>query len=298
VKGIATAAACLALAALLPAGAAAAICDEGPPARDYARPLKRLPHMPAGPRDEHLPFAPARVFFNHSLGGPLFVGGGQVGYSLSFSPWTEGNAWSPLLNWTVEARYVRVDRRGRPLRLMGRAVHEVKRLRADEVGGQRSHALEFLFGAGRPGLYRLEITFEGAGGRRLGRYGEYLRVLRPVTDVRLRLDRATAAPGERIEAWLENYGTTSIFTGLYRSIQYFDGSSWVLAPGGAPGPTLAIGIGVGPGASLGCWGFTIPADEPEGLYRFVIEADAEWGTRLRARKPLDVSAEFAIVSPR
>jgi hypothetical protein len=283
-----------ALAGSAPAVASGELCDYGV-VRDYARPLERLPHIRELPPAEHLPFAPARVFLNHQ-GGQLFVGGGEVGYRLSFSPYFQGHRLSPPLNWVVEARYVRVDARGRPTQVRGHIVRRVKRLRSDE--GEPSGTLEFLFKVGRPALYRLEISFAELSGKRLARFGEYLRVLKPKFDAHLSLNGSVFHPGERVLASIDNYGTTSLSFGLERTIEYLNGTSWEQAPNSSQGSVLLPVLRAGPGASAGCWGFTIPPEEPPGTYRFVVSPQSSRpGLSRDSGEPLTLTSEFQIVGP-
>lgn len=64
---------------------------------------------------EHLSFAPARVFFGRDGYGPLRLGPGKRGFSLVFSPWTDGNSASRRVGWQVTSRLTQLDRRGRIL---------------------------------------------------------------------------------------------------------------------------------------------------------------------------------------
>jgi hypothetical protein len=284
---------CAFLAGVLPAVASGALCEYGV-VRDYAKPLRRLPHLRQNPLTEHLSFGPARVFLNHR-GGPLFVGGGEVGYSLSFSPYFPGHHLSPPLNWIVESRYVRVDERGRPTQVRGRVVRRVKRLHSSE--DKPSGTLDFLFKVGRPALYRLEITFSAFSGKRLARFGEYMRVVKPELDASLSLSGTAFQPGEHVLATVDNYGTTSLSFGLDRTIEYFNGASWEPAPNSSQGAVPLPLLWAGPGASAQCWGFTIPAAEPQGLYRFVVHADpSRPGPGLKG-EPLTLSSEFQVSGP-
>jgi hypothetical protein len=283
---------CTILAGILPTAASGALCEYGV-VHDYAKPLSRLPHLRQNPLTEHLPLGPARVFLNHS-GGPLFVGGGEVGYSLSFSPYFPGHHLSPPLNWIVEARYVRVDKRGRPTKVRGHIVRRVKRLRSDQ--DKPSGVLDFLFKVGRPALYRLEITFSEFSGKRLARFGEYLRVVEPKLDARLSLSGTAFQPGERVLAGVDNYGTTSLSFGLFRTIEYFNGASWEPAPNSSQGIVSLPLLWAGPGASAQCWGFTIPAGEPQGLYRFVVHVDSRRPDPQLKGESLTLSSEFQVSS--
>lgn len=289
----------LAAGSVLPAAAPAAttsgVCPERT-IRNYAKPLERLPQMRSPPLS-HLPFGPAHVFLSHPLGGPLVVGSSsEFGYSLLFSPFLPGHRLSPLLGWIVEARYVRVDKQGKAIQAKGHIVRRIRRLQTTSEGVP-GH-VDFLFRAGEPALYRLEITFTTFSGKRLARYGEYLRVLKPRLDARLTLSGSSFKPGERVAAYLDNYGTTLLSSGLLRLIEYFDGTSWVEAPNSSQGPVPSLLFLVGPGESAECWSFTIPPDEPAGKYRFVAAVSSNKSSAEPRPEPRRFVSEFQIDPPR
>lgn len=259
--------------------------------RDYTRPLAALPALPPPPFDGHLPFGPQRVFLSQRESGPLQVGAGVRGFGLSFSPDSADSATpSPPLNWLVTATLVRIDRAGTALEVLGRIEDSIERLQPTPHGDS-----SFLFAVPPgPGLYRLEIDFQDERGASLATYGEYFRSLRPSTDIRLRLNRREARAGDAIDARLVNLGAAYLRFGLGKTIEFYDGSSWVPAPQFTQGNLIpAIALGVGPGESRMCWGATVKSGTPPGLYRFVIPVQ-----RLRnppaPPKPVKLTSTFRV----
>src|SRR5689334_1290660 len=155
------------------ATAQADFCQTGT-VRDYEKPLKRLPAVPAPPFDDRLNFAPAGTYLSRFTYGPLQVGPGKRGFDLSYSPY-EGSPPSRRLDWQVTSRLFTVNRSGARIGRPRTIEKYVKRLRPEGEGN-----LGFAFEVpGNPALYRLEIVFENKAGRRLGRFGENFRVLNP-----------------------------------------------------------------------------------------------------------------------
>jgi len=260
--------------------------------RDYARPLKGLAPLRQPPLDEHLDFAPARVFLNRHSSGALQVGPGERGFLISFSPYSEGNSASRRVGWQVTSSLVKIDRRGRPLESPQTIERHVKRVPADagvDLGFQVP---------GKPAIYRLEIVFEGADGKRLAKYGESFRVLRPSKDVGLVLYGSTYRGGEFVRPWLVNRGVAYLSFGLGKAVEYWDGATWTAPPVRFPDvgrPIPAIGLGLGPGERSACWGTTIPPNATPGLYRFSTEVDYSTNAPFgRPATPLGLSAEFTV----
>jgi hypothetical protein len=279
----------------VPTSAAARFC-EGGVIHDYTKPLKQMPEIRRPPLNEHLPFGPARVFLGQIGPGPLLIGGGEVGFGLSFSPFYPGHHLSPSLNWGVVIRVARVDRWGRTTEVVGLLEKQVTRLRSTDE--QPSGDLALSPRLSKPALYRVEITISDADGKRLGRYGEYLRVLRPSLDAGISLNKTSFYPGETVVATLENPGTDALFYGLGYGIEGFDGSSWGRAPISPSGPVPAIGLGTGPGEKSSCWNFPIPANAAAGLYRFAWSGEAIRGPFPPGRRsPLALYSEFQILPP-
>jgi hypothetical protein len=274
--------------------AAAAISCENEIVHDYAKPLKRLPKLRQPPL-ETLPFAPARVFFDQIGRGPLITGSGKVGFSLSYSSYPNHHP-SPRLNWVVAVNIAEIDGRGRTTRVIRFIEEEVKRLRSadDEPSGDLLLAAKIS----KPGLYRAQITFSRPSGERLGRYGGYVRLLRPTLDAGIALNKASFHPGETLIATLENRGAEALSYGLGYTIEGFYGVGWRPAPISPSGPVPAIGLEMGAGEKSTCWSFLIPANAAAGAYRFAWFGEATRST-LRGQRatPLARYSEFQILPP-
>ena len=260
---------------------------------DYRKPLKRLPAVPAPPLDERLDFAPARTYLGSFSNGPLQVGPGKRGFSLGYSPYEQSPPPSRRLDWQITSRLVMVDRSGSPIGRPRQIEKQVKRLWPDD---ENHHRLAFAFEVpGKPALYRLEIVFKNKGGKRLARFGEHFRVLRPSLNLDFFLNGTSFRRGETVQAWLVNRGVTFLSFGLGKRIEYWNGTSWTFPPVKFPGgPVLAIGLNLGPGERTTCWSTAIPADAMPGTYRFVTDVDRSVNPVGYPATPLDASAEFTV----
>jgi hypothetical protein len=277
------------VAAAAPASASATFCQTAV-VHDYMKPLEQTPAIRPVPLDGHLPFGPARVFVGRANPLQLLVGPSEAGFSLSFSPYYRGAKYSPLLNWIVEARFASVDRRGETRELLGIRREDVKRLRSDESGSGR---LLLSFDVKQPGLYRVEMTIERPSGKRLVRYGEYIRMVPRRENLRLALPTAQVRPGEVVSPWLENRGTESLFYGLGYAIERWNGSAWEPVP--LPFSAVpAIGLGTGPGRAASCWSYQVPSDATPGRYRFVLRLDRGWGIWSAQEREATLTAEFEV----
>ena len=237
-----------------------------------------MPALRSVPADHQPPFAPRGVYlYPHTSRDQVLLSSeaGRVGYTLKIPPRSSklGNPNLPRLNWLVTSKLSRVDSRGRTQRLLA--------WRRARITGPASNGGFGLKLPGGVGYYRVEIVFRNAAGSQLGRFGDYLRVLRPVTNARLRLSAVSYRPGETISACLENLGTTVVSYGgcvgghgsLYGeyTIQEFNGSVWKPSHIESPGFCAGVGLGLGPGRAADVGSFKIPADAPAGLYRALIE---------------------------
>jgi hypothetical protein len=268
------------------ASATADFC-ESQTIRDYTRVLERLPAIPSPPLDEQLNFAPAQVFLGHRASDPLQVGREERGFALTFGPSEEGGSTSRRLDWQVTSRLAKLDRRGRRIGPPRKIERHVQRLRAVDFGFEVP---------GKPAIYRLEIVFENERGERLARFGEYFRVLRPSLDVDFFLNGATFHRGEQVRAWLVNRGVAILSFGLFKAIEYDDGTTWSNPPVAFPnGPVPAIGLAIGPGVKTSCWKTTIPTDAALGVYRFATEVEHSTKAPFSGSGPLDFGAEFTVV---
>lgn len=275
--------------------AKADFCQTGK-VRDYEKPLTRLPRIPAAPSDGTLNFAPRGTHLGRLTSAPFQVGPGEAGFVLTYSPKDENPGPSRRLNWTIGASLVKLNRSGKAIGKPKRIEKNVKRLRSIDLNYT---GLEFSFDVpGEPALYKVEITFENSAGKRLGRFGDNFRVLKPSLDVDLALNGTVLRRGELVRASLVNRGVGFLFFGLGQAIEYWDGAAWTAPPVKFPNsgkPIPAIGIALGPGEKATCWEEPIPANAVPGTYRFrtnVNYSPSAPGGRPMTR--LEPSAEFTV----
>lgn len=256
--------------------------------RDYTKVLKQLPAIPPPPLDEHPDFAPAQVYLWGQGRGPLQVGPATRGFDLFLSTRAEDNSVSRRVDWQVISRLVMLDRRG----------HRIGSPRIIERYVPRVHesTIHFTFKVpGTPAIYRQEIVFKDRRGKRLARYGDYFRTLRPSLDVDFELNGSTFHRGELVRAWLVNRGVAVLSFGLSKAIQFNDGTAWVSPPVPFPGgPVPAIGLAIGPGVKTSCWSTTIPIDAAPGIYRLATEVSHSTWAPFSGSDPLDLAAEFTV----
>jgi hypothetical protein len=271
--------------------------------RNYLKPVEALPPLRAIPASRELPFGPAGLSLGNGDQSPIMPPGSrEVGYTISRPVTPPEGPPNVHLNWLVTAKLARIGRRG----VVGRVLSWSKR-RVLSVGREKEASLRLRF-PGTVGIYRLEISFRNKAGALLGRFGEYVRVIRPTGSEgrRLTLNKTSFLPGETVVAHAEELGVGWIEMNDSYTIEAYDGSTWVRAPITPMGVSLLIGTVVGPGEATSvsrfnpataCWGFAIPPGTSPGLYRFVIDGVSLRvdGRRLFRGPPLSLSAEFQIL---
>lgn len=231
----------------------------------------------------------------------MLPGSHDFGYTISFRQNASGRRPSPHLNWLVTAKLARLNPRGSVSEALGWSRKHVASL------GPNGNVSFRLPSPGKLGLYRLEIVFRNGARDRLGRFSEYIRVLRPTAPYsRLTLDKTSFLPGETVSARVEEHGIGWLEVNDVYSIEIYDGSTWTRAPISPKEWSLLIGTLIGPGESTSvsrfnpgvpCWSFTIPSGASPGLYRFVVNGESKRVTenRLTPGSPLSLSAEFQIL---
>ena len=274
----------IACAGLVPANAVAGSFCETRTVRNYEQPLERMPPIRKVPARQKLPFGPGNISFGQQSSGPLVVGSEEVGYFLDYTR-TTAHPNGKRLNWLVTAKLDRVDAEGQ-------ALESIAFRQLDGLRFPSKRTLSFPLSS-RPALYRLEIVFRDRSGQRLGRYGEYMRVMRPDSESRLTLPHVAFHPGEVVAPTLVNEGTDRLSYGLAYAIEEFDGTGWSRAPLGQMF-FLAIGLGSGPGVAASCWSFSVPSGATPGKYRFVVSADAYRSDSSNPEKRT-LTAEFEIL---
>jgi hypothetical protein len=254
--------------------------------QDYLKPLEGLPALTSEPVGHRLPFAPPNLSFGATGTETLAIGRQEAGYFLDYIP-TAAHPTGRDLGWLVTAKLARINPAGRVLERV-----DFKRVRG--LRFHRRHKLAFGLSP-EPALYRLEVVFRNSSGKRLGRYGRYLRVMAPQPGPHFTLFQTAYRPGETVAPRLENEGVSWLFYGLGYVIEAFDGSNWVPTSLG-PKVFLAIGLISGPGETASCWRFTIPAGATPGRYRLLTSIDIydEPSHREPAEKAF-LAAEFEVV---
>lgn len=228
--------------------------------RDYAQPFQGLPELAPVPSTNDLPFGPAQLRISEVAHRTVVTGESALGYQLTYG--RDAQAPSAELNWTVAARLVRISPGEGQRRLVDGRVMKIGRLRPGTKLPFRVPV------AARPSLYRIEIEFRRADGERIGRYGDYFRVLPPIEDLRLSLDATSYRAGEVIAGCLENLGTVAETYGACGfTVERFEAGVWSPYPPGPPRSCILIAFALEPGMVAGAGSFTIPADAPTGVYR-------------------------------
>ena len=218
------AAAAVALVAVLvfggmrPRAAAAGTCERETVV-NYRAPLEALPHVRQAPRDERLTLGQIQVRVAKT-GYELPTGASTQGFRLAFR--TE----SVTPRWELDAELRRVSVAFPKGHLLA-----TRHLTTKRVHGERPEELTFPI-ASRPAIYRITMTIADARGRRLGRFGRYVRVLPFGLSPTLRLLGGPYRPGEWVDGCLENRGVVALrFDSTW--VERLEGSEWrpvVLAP--------------------------------------------------------------------
>lgn len=256
---------------------------KGQKVHDYERILDRMPPVRRPPLERDLPFGPRNMSIYQSALSRVVVGRGGFGYA--FFDETFGIRKEVRLFWDVTATLSRIDRRGRILRQIASTSQSFGVV-------QQIDDLSFWLDAPQgPALHRYDIEFRSSrSGDLLGRYSEYLRVVKPRFRVGIAIHRKILRPGGLALARVENRGTVWSSFGLPYSVQRYEEGSWTGVPlfVQKPGePQLVwplIGIFMEGGQTGWCMSYRVPADAEPGRYRFVksIGRDLRGGRRYTA----------------
>jgi Bacterial Ig-like domain len=260
--------------------------------RNYERPFLRLPELHQMP-ETRLPFAPPALHVERILGvdrygiprtyqvSQVLVGDESYGYAFS----NENPRRALRLDWKIRARLQKTDHLGGPSGPVAS-----KGLSVSRIHPKTERHLIFDVPS-KPGIYRISIELGDRRGQILGRYSEYLRVLRPRVKARLTVEDHSVLAGEAVFSRIENLATASIEGAAGFDVQRFDGSTWVSVPvdqGWEPYGSYAR-----VGWSSNCAAvFEVPPDSQRGRYRIVKEV---WPQGRRGRS-FSLSAEFEVTS--
>jgi hypothetical protein len=258
----------------------AAFCPT--PGTNYRAPLETLQTIPALPEGGVLPFGPRGMTIAATGPQGVLVGGSKIGFRLTNT--AAPTAAAPKkLHWTVLERLVRLTKNGHDLHPEG-----LQRIDLGQLPTGKHRGLTFPI-ATKPAVYSLEVTIQNGRGRRLGRYGEYVRVVERTLDIGMTLTAYDKiAPGSYLESCFENHGSASMtVTGGY--LERLDGLIWKVVPIGpqyTPAQTTS-GLLLGPGASEPRYTY-VPPNALPGLYKVILSATTELG------EAVTTSAEFGV----
>jgi hypothetical protein len=243
------------------------------PARDYRVPLRHFPPVHyIGDEAIQPAFAPLGVTVarytpiseEFSLLGPG-LGPWQIGFGLSFS--SAEQHVTQRLDWNITLRLLKITADAETV--IGRRTAHIGRLTSVPAHTYLDGDTYLLRLRSKPGNYRVEFIVAGQSGRRLVRYGQYLRVLPFRRNFKLALNSTSFSPGQTVAACLQNFGTELVGYGeSYSRFEQFNGSTWQEAsfgPQDQPGRAESY---LRAGAALPLEPFQLPADATTGLFRW------------------------------
>lgn len=263
--------------------ATSAVFCGSPVVDNYWATIEKLPPIPTVPEGGVLPFAPEGLTLGITGPQGILVGGStSVGLRL-----TNAAAATPRLDWVVLERLIRFSADGTKIQPAG-----LKRIDLKQLPAGKHRGVTFPLTAA-PGIYSLEITIQNHRGRRLGRYGEYLRVVNRTVEVGIKLAAYdNVAPGSYVESCFENHGSASVAP-TATSLERLDGTTWrpvevPVGPQYAPAQS-AIQRALGPGEAERI-GTLVPPNAKSGLYKLNAS-----GVVLDSGETVTISAEFGVL---
>jgi hypothetical protein len=259
---------------------------------DYEAPLAGLPPLSPNSSGEDLAIGPPRLRL-FPVGDRLTVGSDRFGFELGIDRQTIRQP--VVLDGYTELELDRVNRRGRVVKAV-----TAKREALGVVAGPGFNGQPFVVRVpAKPGLYLFRALLRDEQGAAVGRYADYLRVLRPVTKVRLMADGGPVGPGSVTRFWIENRGTRAVDPlGREFAVEVFEGGLWSKAPISPRGFPKGKAKPLPAGASGGCVFFSIPLEAHPGLYRFSKDVVLESGRKRRLTAEFEISSEAGQLTPR
>jgi hypothetical protein len=266
------------------AGSASAIVEPPPycertTLHDYLAPLAKLPKL------RELPYrriAEPRFRGVHigASGPALAVGGGSAGYQFQFDK-------NP--HWNVTVQLAQVNGNGSVRVFMGE-----RRFRSDALAPAIITEPHFSLPE-RPGIYRTTMVIRSSSGRKIAKFGNYYRLVRPKTNMRFVPQKPTYLPGELVFARLENSGAAFALYGEEFTVEGLQGATWGPVPA-APGPYSTGLQFVGPGTTGHSLVFLVPPGLTPGRYRLSQETVISWPSLHGQHRP-HLYAEFEVLAP-
>lgn len=197
------------------------------------------------------------------------------------------------LAWTLTLTARRISRTGVLGRVVANAKHGI-----DTLDQSSNQDIELSLPSA-PGLYLLNLRFGRHAGTTLGRYGQYVRVMRPRTDVHLSVSAPSFHPGDDVLFRVENRGTTPIgLIGEEFSFERYSNGLWSKDPA-SPSAFTRQRLGLLLAGTAGfCRAFSLPSSISPGHYRIskrvMLSGIREQMTLSSRGKPKILRAEFDI----
>jgi hypothetical protein len=210
----------------------------------------------------------------------------EFGYGFS-----EESRGGPLpVDWTVTAQLWSVDAKGEVIEEVGHTGIYLKKIDAEHqphIG---------LKPPDRRGFYRFDLRIESEG-KTIGSYSSYFKLVPPSWRPRLKLDRTTAQPGQRILSRLENLGSDVITYGEEFFVQRRVEGRWSSARDLLGEGVWALWLGILDAGGYGqCNGLRLPDDTRPGQYRIV--KDVSRASDDRHGKAYFLAAPFRVLGAR
>jgi hypothetical protein len=275
------------LAAAVPVGAAAGSAAAFPaePAfcqrstlHDYLTPLATMPKLRERPyrRIAEPIFRGVRI----GASGPALAVGGDSSAGYQFQ-------WDKNPRWQITVNLAQVNADGSVRVRMGE-----RRVRTSALGQALIVEPHFALPR-RPGFYRTILKIRSNTGRKIARFGNYYRLVKPRINMRF-VPQATAyRPGETVFARLENRGLAFALYGDGFDVEGLSGETWGPVSA-ALGPYVTALQFVAPGTTGHCLDFPIPASLPAGRYRLSQETVISWPSLHGQHRP-HLYAEFEVL---
>lgn len=251
---------------------------------DYEAPLAGLPPLPRNTARDGLDIGPPDLRLV-GAGSSISIGRGRFGYRLLVNRQVIHRP--VFLDGYTEFEFDRINREGDVVETVA-----AKRQRLGVVASPAFNGKSFLVRVpAKPGLYRFQARLRDAQGGAVGRYADYLRVVRPVTDVRLVTSGGPIGPGSRVDFWIENRGTREVDPlGAEFAFEVFEGGAWSKAPGSPRVFPKFKYMPLRAGEAGACSSFQVPSEAKPGLYRLSKDVVLESGARRQLTSEFEVSS--------
>jgi hypothetical protein len=251
--------------------------------RDYLSPFRGLPKLPNPAFELPRRFGPPGLELRQPEN--LLNHGRFDGYTVEFLP-PDG----ARIDWRMTATLSRIDAAGRAI---GAPLRRRRRLRF--VKADRS--IGFVL-PGKPALYRIELGIrDGASGKPLGSYGEYVRVVRRRLDPHVVLAPPVLKAGETAAVGVAEYGTGLLdFIDTHYSVEVLDGSTWAETPIEVHTPSQDFGLYAAYGELTYCSTVSVPFGAAPGRYRVIGPVEHTWGVPAPHRFSLAIKGGFWVVA--